>query len=201
LRQPRNATLCGLWLTSLAILTLEIVLTRIFSVYLGSPTYALAVVLFTLLLSSGIGSLTTHGVSPGDAPRRLRWAIPSLIAVMGLYLLLLPAIVRATQQWMLAGRIGMAIVVVLPAGFLMGQPFPLGIKEVRRQAPGMIPWLWAVNGAASVVGSVLATIVALRAGFPVVSLTGMLCYGLALALVVWPDVTSSGHSSRRAAAR
>ena len=180
---------------------IEIPLIQRLTIYLGSPTYALAVVLFTVLLSSGIGSLTTHGVSPGDAPRRLRWAIPGLIAVMGLYLLLLPAIVRATQQWMLAGRIGVAIAVVLPAGFLMGQPFPLGIKEVRRQAPGTIPWLWAVNGAASVVGSVLATMVALRAGFPVVSLAGMLCYGLALALVVLSDVTSSGRSSRRAAAR
>jgi len=161
LRQPRKATLCGLWL----------------------------------------GSLTTHGVSPGDAPRRLCWAIPGLIAVMGLYLLLLPAIVRTTQRWILAGRIGVALVVIVPAGFLMGQPFPLDIKAVRRQSPGTIPWLWAVNGAASVVGSVLATMVALRADFPVVSLARMLCYGLALALVVWPDVTSSGRSSHRAVAR
>lgn len=59
--------------------------------------YALAVVLFTILLSSEAGSLTTHRVSPDNASRRLLWAILGLIAVMGLHLLL-PAIMRGTQQ-------------------------------------------------------------------------------------------------------
>lgn len=106
--------------------------------------YALAVVLFTILLSSGAGSLTTHRVSPDNASRRLLWVILGLIAVMGLHLLL-PAIIRGTQQWVLPGRIAVSVAAILPAGFLMGQPFPLGIKWVRRRAPGMITWLWAVN--------------------------------------------------------
>lgn len=161
----------------------EIPLIQRLTIYLGSPTYALAVVLFTILLSSGAGSLTTHRVSPDNASRRLLWAILGLIAVMGLHLLL-PAIIRGTQQWVLPGRIAVSVAAILPAGFLMGQPFPLGIKWVRRRAPGMITWLWAVNGAASVVGSVVATIIALRTGFRIVSLAGMLCYGVALALVV-----------------
>ncbi len=162
----------------------EMPLIQRLTIYLGSPTYALAVVLFTILSSSGAGSLTTHGTSEDGAPCRLRRVIPALIGVMTLHLLLLPAIVRSTQQWGLAGRIAVSAATILPVGFLLGQPFPLGIKWARRQAAGTIPWLWAVNGAASVVGSALATLIALRTGFRSVLLAGSLCYGTALALVV-----------------
>jgi hypothetical protein len=88
----------------------------------------------------------------------------------------------------LIGIIGLHLL-LLPAGFLLGQPFPLGIKRVRIRAAGTITWLWAVNGAASIVGSALATIIALRMGFRLVSLTGMLCYGVALTTIVlaWRD--------------
>ncbi|OQY25839.1 MAG: hypothetical protein B6I34_01405 [Anaerolineaceae bacterium 4572_32.1] len=158
---------------------IEIPLIQRLSIYLGSPTYALVVVLFTILLSSGIGSLTTQKLSLDAAPRRQRWAILLLIIVIALYLPLLPASIKGTQQWPFAARISLSAALIFPLGFLMGQPFPLGIKQVR--APNMIPWLWAVNGAASVVGSALATIIALASGFRVVSLVGMLCYGAALA--------------------
>ena len=166
----------------------EIPLIQRLTVYLGSPTYALAVVLFTILLSSGAGSATTHRLSGDGVVRRLRWALPGLLAVLLLHLLALPAILRWTQQWPFAGRVAVCILAILPAGFAMGQPFPLGIKWVRDRTPGMIPWLWAVNGAASVVGSAAATIIALRTGFRIVSLAGILSYGLALALALraWP---------------
>lgn len=170
-------------------MSVEIPLIQRLTIYLGSPTYALVVVLFTILLSSGAGSLTTQTVAQNNVPRRLRWIIPGLIGVIGLHLLLLPAIVQGTQHWILPGRIAVSIAVILPVGFLLGQPFPLGIKQVRIRAAGMITWLWAVNGAASIVGSTLATIIALRTGFRLVSLTGMLCYGAALATAVlaWRD--------------
>jgi predicted MFS family arabinose efflux permease len=79
------------------------------------------------------------------------------------------------------------IAVIAPTGFLMGQPFPLGIKWVRNHQPDSIPWLWAINGAASVVGSSLATIIALQTGFRSASLLGIVCYVLTflVSTLVW----------------
>jgi len=175
----------------------EIPLIQRLTIYLGSPTYALAVVLFTILLSSGLGSLITHGVADEAILCRLRRVIPALVGVMALHLLLLPVLLRSSQQWFLAGRIALSVAIILPVGFLLGQPFPLGVRWARCQATGMIPWLWAVNGAASVVGSVLATLVALRLGFRAVWLAGLLCYGLALALALASHVRGGWRSDRR----
>ncbi len=157
------------------------------TVYLGSPTYALAVGLFTILFSSGIGSRTTNGVSPEEANGRLRLVFLALIAVIAIHLAAIPLLVSLTQSWLFGLRVALAVAVIFPAGFFMGQPFPLGLKWVGSRTPGIIPWLWAVNGATSVIGSALATIIGLSLGFRVVSLTGIVCYSAALAvtLLAW----------------
>jgi hypothetical protein len=64
---------------------------------------------------------------------------------------------------------------------MMGQAYPLGLKWVNHRSPDVIPWMWAVNGATSVVGSVLAVIVAIHAGFRAALLIGLLFYGIAWA--------------------
>ena len=84
-------------------------------------------------------------------------------------------------------------------GLLMGQPFPLGIKWAHGRASEAIPWVWAVSGAASVIGSMTATVIALRAGFHMVSLAGMLCHraALLLATVFWQRSASTDLFRRR----
>lgn len=154
------------------------------AIYLGSPTYSLAVVLFTILLSSGIGSRTTDNVADGQVRYRVRNVILALIAVIALQMLLVPLLVPATQSWPFALRVALVVAIVFPAGFFMGQPFPLGTGWIGRRRPSVIPWLWAINGVASVIGSVLASVIGLAYGFRIVSLVGMVCYGFALALAV-----------------
>ncbi|MCB8944580.1 MAG: hypothetical protein H6658_12590 [Ardenticatenaceae bacterium] len=193
-RRQRTAIMAGQWPTLLyfAALGIGFMLVMVpsiqrLTVYLGSPTYALAVGLFTILLSSGIGSRTTHSLEPADVQRRLRLVIIALIIVIALHLLIIPPLVQATQSWLFGWRIALVILLIFPAGFLMGQPFPLGMKWVSSHTPAIVPWLWAVNGATSVIGSAMATIVGLAVGFRMVSLVGMACYGLALAvaLLAW----------------
>jgi hypothetical protein len=190
LRRAATRELRGRWSYALyaaalgmAFMLVETPLIQRFAVYLGSPTYALAVVLFTLLLSSGIGSATTHSLPAESAPRRLGRVLPGLVGLLLLQLVLLPLLLRWTQPWGLVARIGLCVGALFPTGLLMGQPFPLGIKWAHSRASEAIPWMWAVNGAASVIGSTIATAVALRAGFRMVSLAGMLCYGAAFLLV------------------
>jgi MFS family permease len=157
------------------------------AVYLGSPTYSLAIVLFTILVGSGVGSLTTGRVPDQRIGARQRLAILSLMIVVGLQLFLLPYLVAWTQPWPLLLRIVLVILIMFPAGFFMGQPFPLGIKWIGRRRQQIIPWLWAINGVASVIGSTLATLIGLAYGFRIVSLIGLLCYAAALlvAAYVW----------------
>jgi hypothetical protein len=154
------------------------------SLYLGSPTYALAVVLFSLLLSGGIGSRTSHNVTADNAPYRLRWVLLGLVAVIPLQLMLLTPVLQWSQQWLLGLRISVAVLFIFPGGLLIGQPFPLGLKWIASHTEGIVPWLWAINGATSVVGSALAAILAVQWGFHVVSLTGLITYALALGLVM-----------------
>jgi hypothetical protein len=58
----------------------------------------------------------------------------------------------------------------------MGVPFPKGLSLLGGHAPGLIPWAWGVNGAISVVASVLAALLAFDLGFSAVMLMGAACY-------------------------
>lgn len=172
-------------LLGMGFMLVEIPFIQRFTLYLGSPIYALAVVLFTILLSSGLGSLSTQKMSVSLLPARLRRNLLVLVGLLLLYVLLLPGLTEWTQQWALLLRVAVVVVVLFPAGFLMGQPFPLGIRWASQRSSHILTWLWAVNGTTSVVGSALATITALAVGFRLVSLAGAVCYALALALVAW----------------
>lgn len=160
------------------------------AVYLGSPTYSLAIVLFTVLVGSGIGSLSTGRVADEGVATRQRIAILSLMIVVGFQLLLLPYLLHWTQPWPFLLRVALVIVVIFPAGFFMGQPFPLGMKWIGRRREEILPWLWAINGVASVIGSTLATLIGLAYGFRAVSLVGVACYAAALLVAgyVWVRV-------------
>jgi hypothetical protein len=68
---------------------------------------------------------------------------------------------------------------IAPLGLLMGMPMPLGISMLNRMQPELIPWMWGINGATSVVASVLAMVVSLNIGLRGTLLVGMGIYGIA----------------------
>jgi len=76
-----------------------------------------------------------------------------------------------------------SVALIAPLGFVMGRPFPLGIRIVHARVTRLVPWVWGVNGAASVLGSVVATVLAITYGFTWTLLVGLACYGGALAVV------------------
>jgi hypothetical protein len=61
----------------------------------------------------------------------------------------------------------------------MGMPFPCGLAATADSAPHLVPWAWAVNGCASVIGAIAATLLAVEAGFTAVIVTAVLLYGVA----------------------
>jgi hypothetical protein len=89
-------------------------------------------------------------------------------------------------------RVLVALLILAPLGFLMGVPFPRGLASLGRRAPSWLPLAWGVNGFASVIGAILAAVVALSWGFRSVFLGAALTYLLALA-VLWRPTTSFGR--------
>jgi hypothetical protein len=148
------------------------------NVFLGHPTYGLSAALFSLLLSSGLGSLTTGWAAERVSARvRLLCLLAVLIAFGGLT----PLVVRGFAAAATPLRIAAAVAMLAPLGFCMGMAFPLGMELAARRTPALAPWLWGINGATSVCASVIALVIALTWGIAASFWTGFACYALACA--------------------
>ena len=156
-------------LLGLGYLCVEIPLLQRFILFLGHPAYAMATVLFALLLFSGLGSLVSHRVP-------LRLALILLPLLVGGYALGLSVLFEATLAAPLGARLLIAVAALAPPGLLMGIPFPQGLALLGRKSPGLIAWAWGVNGAVSVTASILAALLALSCGFSAVLAVGAACY-------------------------
>jgi hypothetical protein len=170
-------------------LLVEIPLLQLFILYLEQPAYATGLVLFFLLLFAGIGSRLS-----GLVRRQAGLAILALVILAGPHLM--RPIIDQTLGAPFLMRVAITGFMLLPVGVLMGVPFPAGIRRLSAGlaagGPGgeeaAIAWVWAVNGAASVVASILAALLALTFGFAAVLLIGALCYAGALVTAVWSPV-------------
>lgn len=156
-------------LLGLGFLLVEIPLMQRFILFLGHPAYAMTTVLFAILLFSGVGSALSHRIS-------LRRALILLVGLVLIYRVGLSTLFSWTMELPLIGRMGIAVLTLAPAGVLMGIPFPQGLRRLEANAPQHIPWAWSVNGALSVIASVLAALLALSVSFDFVLIVGALCY-------------------------
>jgi spermidine synthase len=158
----------------LGFLFLEITFIQKFILYLGHPLYAAAVVLAVFLVFAGIGSQygrakQIHAIWPA-----------AIIIGLGIVDLIAVNLLSDAFNWLpVTMKIIIAILMLGPLAFCMGMPFPLALTGVGVDAPEMIPWAWAVNGCASVIAAVLATLLAVHFGFSAVVFTALMLYGLA----------------------
>lgn len=161
----------------LAFLFVEIPLVQLYILLIGDATTAFAVVLFAVLLASGLGSMSSPKV-----PWKAGAMLLVLAAVLYPFLIrLLTANALPAPLWF---RIAVGAVAIAPLGFLMGIMFPRGVAHLEQRAPQLVPWAWAINGTTSVISAVAAALLALAYGFTAVLLVGAVCYGLAALLAV-----------------
>ena len=168
----------------------EISLLQYFGIFLGHPIYAMGVCLFSLILSSGIGSLASGRYRLDTTGRITGWG-----TLVGAYLIaaqyVLPSVFASATASELPVRIGIALVVVMPAGFLMGFAFPTGMMLVERIDREPTPWFWGINGATGVLASVGAVMIGMAFGINVTMMLAGACYlaliPVALALNALPD--------------
>jgi len=150
--------------------------------FLGHPTYAISVVLFSLLLFSGLGAYLSGRILP-DPERTLPPLLPLVAVLILLYAMALPPLLTTFMGLPKPGRLLLAALLLAPLGLLLGVPFPSGIRIVGQTNPPSIPWAWGANGCASVAGALASPILAASTGFTVVLLAAAGMYLAAFAAI------------------
>ncbi|HEY6250145.1 MAG TPA: hypothetical protein VI685_09290 [Candidatus Angelobacter sp.] len=158
----------------LGYILVEVSLIQRFVLFLGHPTYALTVVVFLLLLSSGVGSIAARRP-------RLRLALGAIAALILLDVLILPLLLSSAVGLNFAVKLLLSAVFLVPLGFLMGMPFPTGLKMLTQSGHSTVEWAWAMNAAASVLGSAGAMVIAIHFGLTVT----LACAALAYLMAGW----------------
>ena len=157
----------------------ELVFIQRFTLFLANPSISLALVLASVLVFSGIGSLLTQKVTAEGAVKRIRIVITSLSVLMLLFVFFVDAVFEYVHLDLTLKVIISIIILALPST-LMGMPFPLGIKIVNKANPHLIPWMWGINGIATVLGSVASMILAIVFGFKIAIIFGIIIYLLGM---------------------
>jgi hypothetical protein len=179
----------------LGYILVEIAFIQRFVLFLGHPTYALTVVIFLLLLSSGVGSLVSRRWLP--EPARVWRPLAMLSVLIAIYVFALPALLNALVGLPFTVKLLVSGLILIPLGLAMGMPFPTGLRALAGAATGAddrnqaaenqssgnaVEWAWAMNAASSVLGSVLAMVIAIHWGLNVTLACGAAAYLLAIAL-------------------
>lgn len=172
-------------LLGLAFLFVEVPLMHQFILFLDHPTQAFSLLLGSLLMCTGAGSLLSARVA---LPRG--GLVPLLLGTLLLtYPVLLPAYIRAFMGQPLWERALLAVPLVVPLA-AMGVPFPLGLRRLAAEGSTLIPWAWAANGCASVLASILGMLIALQSGYYAVLRLAAVCYmaaGVAYSFGAWGE--------------
>jgi hypothetical protein len=142
----------------------QIPLMQRFSVYLGHPTYAVGVILFSMIAAAGAGSALSDRL-PIERELRLAAGIPLGIAsILLLATLSLQPLIDATIQAGLWSRCALVVAFVSVTALPLGFCFPLGVRLVRRLSDDATPWMWGVNGACGVLAAVAAVGISMWSG-------------------------------------
>jgi SAM-dependent methyltransferase len=165
----------------LGFLFIEIAFIQKFILFLHHPLYATAMVLASFLLFAGLGSAwSQHYAHSSSYKNGVKAAVTGIILVGLVYL---PALgpLFSMLNWLPTGvKLVISILLIAPLAFCMGMPFPLGMARLGQTAPAFIPWVWGVNGCASVLSAVMATLLAIHFGFTVVVILALMLYGTAM---------------------
>jgi hypothetical protein len=166
---------------------IEISLIQRFVLFLGYPVLSLAVLLCSLLGGAGMGSLWSGRFAPDKTDRGIAMTSLSIVVMVLGYAFLLPIVFDQLLGLDLVIRVFASVFLLIPIGFLIGIPFPLGIRWLKaRSLENHIPWMWGINGVSSVLGSVMTIVVAINFGFTEALLVSAGCYLLIFLIFIKP---------------
>jgi hypothetical protein len=157
---------------------IEIIFIQRFTLYFGNVVYAAAAVVSLMLIASGVGSFISQRYNA--IKRNLVVVISIVVLLLIFHLIFLSPLLKLTIGFNLSLKIFFTALLIVPVAFLMGFPFPLGLRLVSQTNIAHVPWAWGINGSVSVISAVLATIVAVELGFVWVMIFAASAYSLSL---------------------
>ncbi len=178
--------LCYFFAIGIAFLFIEIAFMQKFILFLHHPVYSASATLCAFLVFAGCGSQYSNRFSSLAHNRTvLAFTVTGIALVSTIYSVLLPILFETLAAVPLYAKVLICITLIAPLAFLMGLPFPLALSSLAQHAEQLIPWAWGINGCASVISAVLATLLAIHFGFNFVILSAAVLY---LAIIfVFPE--------------
>ena len=173
-------SMCYFLCLGLGFIWIELVLLKKFILFLGNPVYSITVVLFAMLVFAGLGSLFSERLG-GNLNRSLGLVGAVLVLMVLLIALVYPKIFHGFLGFSFPLRILVAVLLIAPVGFVLGIPFPIGLKFLGNSSPDSIPWAWAMNGYTTVIGVSTSSLVAMQTGFAVLLFISLGVYLLGFA--------------------
>lgn len=152
-------------------IVIEICLMKRYVLFLGNPAYSITTVLVVLLCGAGLGSMVSSRLAGSRPGRALRRIILTLVGFVLLETLLAPLVFAAFLSQPFAARIAISALLLMPLGFLLGMPFPIGLRLINETTEGeqerqrITAWAWGMNGYWTVIGSAATVFIAVLGGF------------------------------------
>jgi spermidine synthase len=169
---------------------IQVALIQKFVLLLGHPTYALTVIVFSMLVASGAGSFWSRRVIADDDGRLIQ-VLAGVAIVVALLAFTSPALTAAAVSWTLPAKMLITALAIAPGAFLMGMPFPSGLRRLEERHPPSVRWAWSLNAAASVLGSGGAIVLAIYTGLRATLLFGGALYLVAMLVILATRVERS----------
>lgn len=165
----------------IAFMFLEMALIPKYTLLLSHPVYSAAVVLSTILVFAGFGSLSVRRIQ--TTASWFLWIPASIISFWVLFHAIAgDRLFEMAMNWSFGGRIVLSISILSFLSFFLGWPFPSGLRVMARKFPGLVPWAWGINGCASVIGAVLGKCLVVSMGFRLLMFVACILYFLAVTI-------------------
>lgn len=165
---------------------IQVALIQKFVLFLGHPTYALTVIIFSMLISSGVGSYFSRQIVQNSITR-LAGIFIFIAAAISILALTITPITESGVALPFPVKVFLSVLLIAPVAFAMGLPFPSGLSRLEQIMPQNVRWAWALNAAASVLGSAGAIIIAIYFGLENTLMIGGLFYvGALVAAILSP---------------
>ncbi|MFP4003014.1 MAG: spermidine synthase [Alphaproteobacteria bacterium] len=188
-RDDRRRTVIYFLALGFSFLFIEMVFIQRFTLFLGHPLYAISVILASFLIFAGLGAAASGAVLRfAERHWKLSPVLPIVIGIALLslaYVAVLPGVFEALLPLPVPLKAAVTAGLIAPLAFLMGMPFPMGLARLSGRRPALVPWAWGINGCASVLSPILASLLSIHWGFDTVIVLAVACY-FAAAAVWWP---------------
>jgi len=178
---------------------IQVALIQKFILFLGNPTYALSVIVFSMLISSGLGSYFSRRFTGADDTEGLSFVLAGVAVLIAIIAFIAQPLSEFGVGWPLPLKIAVTVALIAPAAFLMGMPFPAGLARLQCRFPETVRWAWALNSASSVLGSAAAIFLAIYIGLRATLLVSAALY-LGALIVARLEVAAEGSPASIATA-